>query len=124
VLEKRGAGTEPSAACCSSGRLLQLGRDLVVRAPSRERTMPRAPVGIESRIGRLRQRPVDTAPSLGLSVSVDRRPNQRMPEHDPYAQTEEARALKLIGSAARNSKKVSSAPDEDRVTEGLSRSDQ
>jgi hypothetical protein len=123
-LEKRSGGTEPSTSCCSSGRLLQLDRDLILRALSRERAMPSPPIGIERRVNRFGERVVGTTPSLRLSVPVYRRPNQGMPKHDPHAHTEQAGALQLTGAAAWNAQKVRSAPHEDRITGGFGRSDQ
>ena len=67
-LEKRRRGGQPAPRLRAAGRPLELGGDILVRAGRRLGQVPRPPVGIDLRVGRLGQRPVHLAPSFGAAA--------------------------------------------------------
>ena len=96
-VQRRGALEERRRRCVAAARLrtprgaLELGGDLGVRPGGRLRAMPGAAIGVDPRIGRLRQRPVHAPAFLGRPGAVDRRTDQRMPEQHARARLEQAR---------------------------------
>ena len=61
ALQERGGRRQPAAALRAVGRARHLRRHRLVGRRGRVRAMPRAPVGIELRVGRLGERPVHVA---------------------------------------------------------------
>ena len=61
-LEERGRCRQATAQLCPAGRALELGGDFLVGAHRSLRAVPGAAIGIELRVGHLRQRPVHLLP--------------------------------------------------------------
>src|SRR5256714_820571 len=81
TLEERGGGGE-AAPCQRSGcRTLELGGHLLIRHRGRLRPVPGAAIGVDLRIGRVRQRAVDLPPLVGPGGPVHRGASERMTEH-------------------------------------------
>ena len=121
ALEQGGGSDEPAARPGPARRLLQFRGDLLVGGVRRLRPVPRAPVRVGDRVGRLGQRSVDVLSLRRRRHAVGRGPNQRMPEADPLADLDEPPGLcrgGCIGSQALNSR---CPPQDGRVAERLGR---
>ena len=82
ALQERRGGGQTAPRLRPPGGLPELGSNVLVGASRSLSQMPRAPVGINPRIGRLAQRPVHQAPVVRRGRSVDRRAHQRMAKAD------------------------------------------
>ena len=63
--QERGRRRQPAARLRPAGRALQLGSDVLIGPRRRLREVPRPPIGIGARIGRLGEGTVDPAPFGG-----------------------------------------------------------
>ena len=86
ALEERGSGGQAPARLGSAGRALELLRDILVGSRRSLGPVPGAAVGIDLRIGDLRQRPMDVLSLLKRRRPVGRRAHQRMTK--PHARAE------------------------------------
>jgi hypothetical protein len=80
---RRRGGTAPCPRTVR--RALELGGDVLVECKRCVRTMPRAPIRVGLRIGRVRERGVYGAPVLGMRGLIERRPQERVTKRDPLA---------------------------------------
>ncbi len=82
---------QPAAALRPPGRALKLPGHLLIRARRGLGPVPGAAVGIDQRIGDLRQRVVRVVSFLNRRRPVGGRAHQRMPEPHPCAELHQAR---------------------------------
>jgi protein-tyrosine phosphatase len=124
VREERG-GRRRSPACPRPlSRPLQLGGHLLVVAHRRVSAMPRTPIGVGVRIGRLRQCPMRSSP-----LGKDRRPvhrgsHERMPEPDTSSDLDKLRVLRRRKRAPFDAKPASRTPYERRIADRFGRGQQ
>ena len=114
----------PATGPRAIGGALQLGSDVLVRPGSRLRAVPRAPVGVDLRVGHLRQRPV-RVPALGRGRRpVDRRAHERMPELHQEADLDQRSGRGGRQRVRRDAKLLCRAPQQRRVADRLRRRDE
>ena len=82
ALEEGGGGGQATARLGADGGSLQLAGDGLVGGGRRLGQVPGAPVRIELRVGRIRQRPVHLSPLIRRRRPVDRRAHERMAKPD------------------------------------------
>lgn len=87
-----GARSEHERIVESASLLLRLGRSERPRGPPgcRLRAVPCAPVGVDGRIGRLREGPVNFTPLARTRRPIHRGANQRMLERDTSVESKQA----------------------------------
>ena len=90
ALQERGRRGQASARLRAAGRALELGGDVLVGPGRGLGPVPGAAVGIDLRIGDLRQGAVDVLPLLQRRRPVGRRAHQRMPEPHAGAEFQQA----------------------------------
>ena len=106
------------------GRALQLGGHRLVDTHRRVSTMPRPAIGIDLRIGRLRQRPMRRSPLGRGCRPVYRGPHQWVPEADTGSDLDQLRVFCRGERAPFDAEPVSRAPDERRVPQRFGRRQQ
>ena len=121
VLEEGGGGRDAPARQRAAGRALELLGDLLVRRGRRLGAVPGAPVGIELRVGGLRQRGVQRVPFLRRRRAVGRRAHARVPEPHLRADLEQPgvdggrRGLRI------DAEPLGRSPHEQRLADGIGR---
>ena len=118
------AAASPPRACARPADRSSSERDLLVGSRRRCGEMPGAAVGVDLRIGRLRQRQVHRPALLRRRRPVDRRAHQRMAERHPLADRQQP--LGLGGGRRRgvDAEPLGRAPHQQRVADRLGRRDQ
>ena len=91
--ERRSRG-RAAAGLRPVGRALELGGHLLVDTHRRVSAMPRPTIGIDLRIGRLRQRPMRSSPLGRGRRPVHRGSHQWMPEPDAGSDLDQLRVLR------------------------------
>ena len=113
-MQKRGCRGQAAARLRAAGGLLELGGDRLVGPRCGCGQMPRATVGVDAAVGRLRQRQMDRAPVLRGRRSVHRRAHQRMAEHHPLADREQPVGLRVRGRGPMPSRSARATAAADR----------
>lgn len=105
--------------------LLQFGRDGFVGGLGSLSTVPGPAVGIRAGIGHLAEGPVNSPPFLARRRAIDGRPQQRVPEPDPYAEIHEPlRRLPRYVGIHHDPEAGDRAPYQHRVTDRFCRRDE
>ena len=99
ALEEGGSGGEAAARLRARRGALELGGHLLVGHGRRLRTVPRAAIRVDLRIGCLRERAVGLAPLARLGRPVHRRAHERMAEHHRAVQRQQALRLRRACAA-------------------------
>ena len=87
--QKRGRCRQPSARLSAARRALELRRDVLVKPRRRLGEMPGTAIGIDLRIGRVRQRTMHRLPFLRRRRPIHRRADQRVTKRHPRADREQ-----------------------------------
>ena len=124
ALHERGRGGNTAARRCSPGRKLQLRGDILVRARRGLRAVPRVTVGIDGRVGCLRERAVGLAPVLGRCRSIDGGAHERVWEHDARTEVQQSLGLDRRRRRFVDAELFSRAPDEQGVAGRFGRGDE
>jgi hypothetical protein len=124
ALEEGGGGGQAAARLCPTGGPLELGGDVLVRAGSRLGQMPSTSVGIELRVGRLGQRPVNPSALVRRRGPVDRGACERMAKPNPAVDLEQARGLRRVEHRVSDAQSRGRAPQQSRVAGRLRRGHQ
>ena len=90
AFEERGSSSEAATRLRPRRRALELAGHLLVGRGRRLRTVPRAAIRVDLRIGCVRQRAVSLAPLVRLGRAVHRRAHERMTEHHCTVQRQQA----------------------------------
>ena len=106
----------PSARARAATSSSRLGR--------RVRAVPGAAIGIDLRIGRLRQRPVRAPALLRGCRPVDRRAHERMTKPHPRAELEQTRLGRRRRRLGADPEPLGRAPQQHRLADRLGRRDQ
>jgi hypothetical protein len=115
-LQERGTGREAAPRLRPIRGVLQLHGNLFIRSGGSRSQMPRATVGIDVRIGDVRQGEMDRPPFLRLSRSVHRRPHERMAKCDALADCEQLFGRR-IHRRSRDPESFGCAKHEDRIAD-------
>jgi len=124
-LQERGGRRGAAARAGPVSRPLQLSGDLVVREDGRVGQVPRAAVTVVLGISRARESSVGLAAVRRRGRPVDRRPHERMTEPDLVGDADQP--VRLGGGdilIQAEPKRVSSAPENVRITGGIRRDQQ
>ncbi len=123
-LQERGRCGDAAAALRAAGGALELGRDVLVGPGRRLGAMPGTAIGIDVRVGGLRQRLVHAAEVFRRRGPVDGRAHQRMPK--PYAGAELEQAGRGRGRRVPDPdiETVGRPPHEHRLSRRLGRRDE
>ena len=124
ALQEGGGRRQAPARLRPVGRALQLARDVFVAARRRVRAVPGAAIGIDVRIGRLRQHPVRALAILRGCRLVDRRAHERMAKPHPRADLEQTRLGRRRRGLGSEPEPLCGPPQHRRVADGLGRRDQ
>ena len=99
-------------------------RNIIVWMPRRLRSVPRAAIWVDSRIGGPGQCTMSLTTSFGRCGTVDGRPDQGMPKNNVRRHLQEAVGLNSGGGGLIHAEKISRAPDRSRVTRWLGGGDE
>ena len=122
--QESGRRGQPAARPRASGRPLELEGDLLVGCRCRCGEVPGTTVLVYLGVRHLRERPVYRPALAERRRSIDRRAHQRMQERHAFADHQQP--LGLVRSRGRepDAESLGRAPHEQRVVDGLRRSDQ
>ena len=121
ALEEGGGRGQPAPRLSPAGRPLELGGNTLIGGARGLSEVPGAPVGVDLRVGRFRQRPVHPPALLRRCPAVDRRADQRMAKPHPVVDFDQAGRLRWLERGARDPEPLGRAPQEPLVTDRLSR---
>jgi hypothetical protein len=114
-LQKRGGGGQTAPFLRSLGRPLELSGDVLVEAVRRLGPVPRAPVGVGARVGRLSQRLVGPPTLIGCRRRIHRRARQRMAKPHPCVDFDQRGRFRQFERGAGNPESRDRAPQQGRI---------
>ena len=124
ALEERGRRGQTSASLRAAGRPLESLGDLLVGPRRRVGAVPGATVGIDLRIGDVRQGTVHGLSLLKRCRAVGRRAYERVPKPHPSAELDQARLDPGRRSLRSDAQSLGCSPHEQRFADGIGRRDQ
>jgi hypothetical protein len=121
LLEERRRRGEAAARLRPPGRALQLAGHRLVGAFGRVGAVPRPAIGVQLRVGRLRERSVDLAPLRRRRGPVGGRSHERMAEAHPCADLDQARRLGRGCRVGADAEQLGGTPQQRDVADRLRR---
>jgi hypothetical protein len=97
--------------------MLELRGDVLVGHGRRLRTVPCAAIGVDLRIGGVRQRAVSLAPFARVGRAIHRRAHERMTEHHCTVQRQQAFRLRGVRGRLWNFKLLGRAPQKREIAD-------
>ena len=124
AMQERRCRGQAAARLRAAGGLLERRGNRLVRPRRGCGQMPRATVGFDAAVGRLRQGQMDVPALLSGRRSVDRGAHQRMTEGHALADHQQPVGLRLCRGRRRDPEPLGRAPQQQRIADRLSRRDQ
>jgi hypothetical protein len=124
ALEEGRGSRRAAARLCSRGRSLEFSGHLLVGRGCGVRTVPGAPVGVEFRIGRFAESPVNLASFVHPSGSIDGRAHQRVTERDAWDEDQQVFGFEGVCGRRWDVKPLGRPPHQGRVSDRIGRCDQ
>ena len=115
-MQERGRRGQATAALRSAGGAFELDGNLLVGSGRRSGHMPCATVRVDISIGGLCQRPVGGPALLDGGCAIYRGAHQRMPEHHPLVDGQQAIGLGGAGGGGVDAQPLSGAPEQERIS--------
>ncbi len=122
--QKGSGGGQTAPRLSPARRPLELGGNILPGAGRGLSKVPGAPVRVDLRVGRLRQRAVRLPSPLGRCRPVDRRTHQRMAKAHPAVDLDQASRLRRLERRGRDPEPLGRPSQQRGITERLRRGDQ